>query len=381
MLLLSYVNADGPKYYITSEGHNFIRFVVAFLFVSRVTMALDRFNEARGHLGKLYQESRELVQYVCSMTAKYQDEKSKEYRAELTYRSMLFLRTAVGILDYETTHTPNWKVPELNGVELDYVLNNMLFHPQNKHYAMLKPCEYEENLRVPILIGLLLRKSIVEHATRLPKPLEIQAELQLCSSVDACISAYTGLRKFKSTPVPFPLIQMARTFLFLYLFTVPLIFVKDKSSVYAHCFAIFLMTYGFMGLEVIAIALDNPFGDDPIDFKSLAMAHTAFEDTYLTVMDIDGQEWADFLRYRMNDNLTERLNTEQSWLLARKDRFADLMMGNTVYKRESEAALAQSLLQDEQQVRLAREAAENKKKKQGRFHFKNPRKSPRSSNL
>ncbi|CAB9518082.1 Zinc finger, RAN-binding domain containing 2 [Seminavis robusta] len=380
VLLLSYINADGPIVYISGQGHKFIRFVVAFLFVSRVTMALQRFNEARGHLGQLYRESRELVQYLCTLTAKYQDEKSREYRAELTYRSMLFLRTAVGILDYHTTGLPNWKVPELNGVELDYVLNNLLYHPQNAHYAMLPRCEFEENIRVPLLIGLLLRKSIIEHTKRLPKPLAMPEENKLFAAVDSCVTAYSGLRKFKSTPVPFPLIQMARTFLFLYIFTVPLVFVKDESSIYAHCFAIFLMTYGFMGLEMIAIALDNPFGDDPIDFKSLALAHTAFEDTYLTVLDIDGREWADFLRYRMNDNVGDRLNTEQTWLLSSQDRFANLMVGNTLYKRESEAAQAHALVLDAQ-IRLAREAEEKKKKEKGFFHFRNPmaKKSPRNA--
>jgi predicted membrane chloride channel (bestrophin family) len=70
-----------------------------------------------------------------------------------------------------------------------------------------------------------------------------------------------------TTPVPFPLIQMTRTFLFLYIFTVPFVFLSDDSSTFAHCFTIFLLTYGFMGLEVVSIELDNPFGDDPNDFK------------------------------------------------------------------------------------------------------------------
>jgi len=179
---------------------------------------------------------------------------------QVTYRSMLFLRTAMGILDYPTSGIPNWKCPELNGVELDYVLNNLLYHPQNTHYAMLPRCEYEENMRVPILVGALLRKSIIEHCKRLPIPLEVPQEMKLLSSVDQCVSAFSGIRKFNSTPVPFPLIQMSRTFLFLYLYTVPFVFLPDNSSVYAHCFAIFLLTYGFMGLETVAIALDDPFG-------------------------------------------------------------------------------------------------------------------------
>jgi predicted membrane chloride channel (bestrophin family) len=77
------------------------------------------------------------------------------------------------------------------------------------------------------------------------------------------------------------------------------------------------MTYGFMSLEVEAIELDDPFGDDPNDFDNSAMAMTAFEDTYLTIRDIDGPDWVDTLRTRMFDkNDTERLTMEQSWLLA-----------------------------------------------------------------
>jgi hypothetical protein len=65
----------------------------------------------------------------------------------------------------------------------------------------------------------------------------------------------------------------------------------------------------------------------------LALAHTAFEDTYLMINDVDGVDWADFLRYRMNDDINDRLSTEQSWLLASKERFADLMVGKTEFKR------------------------------------------------
>lgn len=128
---------------------------------------------------------------------------------------MLFLRTSMAILNYQTDGIPNWKIPELNGVELDYVMNNLLFHPQNRQYAILSRSEYEENTRVPILVALLLRKSIVEHAKRLPKPLPVPQELNLLKSADACIAGFTGLRKFQSTPVPFPLVQMARVSLML----------------------------------------------------------------------------------------------------------------------------------------------------------------------
>lgn len=139
---------------------------------------------------------------------------------------------------------------------------------------------------------------------------------------------------------------------------------SDTSSDAAHVFAVFLLTYGFVGLEMVAIELDNPFGDDPNDFNNAyvyiyfdmrsndcvfarsiclrvclffltgtclglyldmcmggwadnsAMAMVAYEDIYLTILSIDGPEWTDKLRMRMYDpNNKEPLPTEQTWLL------------------------------------------------------------------
>lgn len=48
------------------------------------------------------------------------------------------------------------------------------------------------------------------------------------------------------------------------------------------------------------------------------MALTAFEDTYLTLRDIDGSDTIDELRLRMQDrNKTEFLSSERSWLMSK----------------------------------------------------------------
>lgn len=122
-------------------------------------------------------------------------------------------------------------------------------------------------MRVPIHVAYLLRKSIHSQGKRLRQPLVVAQENKLLSSVDSFSGGYYGIRKFLTTPVPFPLIQMARTFVFLYLFTVPFVLLADKSSNVAHCLTVFLMTYGFLGLEVVAIELDDPFGKMMVDVK------------------------------------------------------------------------------------------------------------------
>lgn len=46
---------------------------------------------------------------------------------------------------------------------------------------------------------------------------------------------------------------MARTVVFIYVFTVPFVLVQDSSSNFAHCFMVFVLTFGFVGLELCAI--------------------------------------------------------------------------------------------------------------------------------
>jgi predicted membrane chloride channel (bestrophin family) len=110
---------------------------------------------------------------------------------------------------------------------------------------------------------------------------------------------------------------MARTIVFLYVFTVPFVLLSDESGLAAHCFMVFILTFGFVGLACVAIEIDNPFGDDPNDFDHNAMATMTYEDIYLAILDVDGPEWTDKLRARMQNethSVTQDATTELSWL-------------------------------------------------------------------
>jgi hypothetical protein len=119
-------------------------------------------------------------------------------------------------------------------------------------------------------------------------------------------------------------------------------------------------------LERTSFAAFSPFLLLLVTFRCLALARTAFEDTYLTILDIDGAEWADFLRYRMNGDINERMQTEQSWLVSGRQRFSLLMQGDTEYKRELEANAQQekdNLIQTQREADARR--IEKGKKKPG----------------
>ena len=119
--------------------------------------------------------------------------------------------------------------------------------------------------------------------------------LCLFLTISPTVSKFS-VRTFLTTPIPFPLVQMSRTFLFAYVFTVPFALLSDKSSIVAHCCEVFILTFGFVGLELVAIELDNPFGNDENDFDNLGLAKASIEDAYLTVLDVDGKDYAWTLR-------------------------------------------------------------------------------------
>lgn len=43
-------------------------------------------------------------------------------------------------------------------------------------------------------------------------------------------------------------------------FLLPLVLMEDASSVLAHSFVVFFVTFAFCGLELVAIEVDDPFG-------------------------------------------------------------------------------------------------------------------------
>jgi len=313
---------------ISDKGHSFMNLMVAFLIVARVTINIGRYNEARGYLGDMYRETRALMQNVVVLSDQLDNDQVKEWRNLVAYRSNVLLRTAMAVIDYsDPPHLACWELKELSEEEKVEIQKYIFCDTGNNQGGMSRwkhghesTTLYEENMRVPIRMAFKLRQALRLHKQIFvgDNQIEVPQELRLMANVDAFLSGYFGIRKFLTTPFPFPLVQMARTFLFFYVFTVPFALLSDTSGVYAHCVTIFILTYGFMGLEYVSIELDNPFGIDDNDFDNLGMAYTTFEDTYLTILNIDGPKWRDELRLKMNENISldnQTFSDEQSLLL------------------------------------------------------------------
>lgn len=68
---------------------------------------------------------------------------------------------------------------------------------------------------------------------------------------------------------------MTRTFLIIWVFTLPMALANDIDKLTPLIFVIFFLTYGFVGLELICIEMDDPYGDDPNDFNVQALTEVS----------------------------------------------------------------------------------------------------------
>lgn len=269
MALLEYLLiCKGIDLNISDAGHGFLSLVMAFLLVSRVTTSLARYDAAREYLEVMNKSCRQLIHTVAVYSSADSSISAKEWRNEVSYRALLLLRTAQAVIDFADGGIAVSELPELTGSERLDVQKHL---PCDSHWLHESRTDYEENLRIPIRLSYLLRKSIRSQEVRVKPPIPVIAEGDMYAFVNAFMDGYHGITKLLTTPVPFPLIQMTSTFLWFYIFTVPFALLSaDDSSLYAavaHCLVTFALTFGFVGMDLISAQLDDPFGMDENDFK------------------------------------------------------------------------------------------------------------------
>jgi len=121
----------------------------------------------------------------------------------------------------------------------------------------------------PLLFSLFLRTTIITNRDYLEIPLIPHYEMKLLSYVEDFVNSYHSLMCINATQFPFPIVQMCQTLLWLWVLTLPFALRDDYTSpdkIVQNIVLIILLTYGFIGLEMVSIELDEPFGDDLNDF-------------------------------------------------------------------------------------------------------------------
>jgi hypothetical protein len=85
---------------------------------------------------------------------------------------------------------------------------------------------------------------------------------------------------------------------FAYVFTLPFALLSPDLNLKGIqiIFLVAIMTYGFVGCELLFVELDDPFAEDPNDLPLAEEARAAMEDIALSLYYADGKEAAVRLR-------------------------------------------------------------------------------------
>lgn len=266
------------------QGHMFMSTMVSVLMVTRSRIAYSRYMAARGLLSAVMKSCRELVQYLVTFTRYETTSAAIHWRGKVSSCTVDLLFHLVDLLQMEDKVT-------LHEMQSSFYADER----RRKNYTAI-PHRNKNNdkydndplqHRNPLSMAIHLRSAIASHVKHLSRPLEANQELRLLSCTSDFVSANHGLVKLITTPFPFPLVQMTRTSLFVWVFTLPFALMSNRVGAFAYLLTFFL-TYGFIGLELVSIELDDPFGNDANDINVMALVNVVLDDILVCLEDIDG---------------------------------------------------------------------------------------------
>ena len=329
----------GTDLTVNPSGHKYMAPLMSFLLVTRLKITFDCYMSQSKNLQALYKSCRDLVATLCLLSANDTGKRAKQWRQDVAYSSLVLLRVAIGVLEFRSSHEDPWLLPEMAQENSDevakYSFKDHHIESSLRDRTSLSSRQDEENTEMPSLKRRLAHvedceRKILEEASRAVFVLawnvrrEIMKqrdgtwfrsrsavwqhpcneETKLLDFVAEFLTAFSGLYKTITTPMPMPLVQMNKIFLFVWLFTLPLTLCHTEmshiiDSPVVTMIVVFMTTFGFMGLEFVSMELSDPFGNDPSDFDDLGHAQLAMEDCYICIYRLDGKAWAKALRKRL----------------------------------------------------------------------------------
>lgn len=331
-LLLLYLLSIGIDLTVSEWGHEFMSVLASFLLITKFNLTLGVYYEMQSNLLKIGRATRQIAMLACCLTKQQQNQKEAAvWRSEVAFRALVLLSATSTMLtkvnDLDAWEAPGVSIEELGPlVLLDPESTNTSYekHELSQIPRHINPRQYEAghslpsdlNLRVPTVLAHQLCQAI----TSFPQLDSMQVK-QLTDQVELFLEGFHGIRVYLNIPLPFSMIQMARIFLVLYVFTMPFaILSADLKLADAQVvLLVFIMTYGFMGLEIVSTNLDDPFGSDPSDLPVIEQMKELMEDVMLMISQVDGLDAAMRLRGRITGKPAPRrsndLATEEDGLL------------------------------------------------------------------
>lgn len=301
---------------VSEWGHEFMSVLASFLLITKFNLTLGVYYEMQTNLMKMTRSIRQIVMLACSLTMQQKSQKAAAaYRSDVAYRALVLFSATSTMLtkanDLNAWEAPGVSISELGSLKLlddsdainsSYNQQRLTQHPKDVH-----PRQYEAgyslpsdlNLRVPTILAHQLIQAIAAPSDSINLD-SIQVK-QLTDQVELFLEGFHGIRVYLTIPLPYSMVQMSRIFLILYVFTMPFAILSADLKLLDGqvILLVFIMTYGFMGLELVSTSLDDPFGSDPSDLPVISMMNELNEDIFLMISRTDGLDAALRLRDKM----------------------------------------------------------------------------------
>lgn len=234
----------GIRITFSGQAHALMSLIVSYLVVSKVYLSLERYMLSRSWAGHCLTSLRELNQLVLTFSEGQSAVEARIWRREAREKIMDLLQSTIRVVTDEE--------------KAIYLARNV-------------PPETDDD---PFLYAQTLRSHLYHGCYVLPIDLHVLERCKMIDQLNVFLNAYRELLRLAATPLPFTMIQMGRTFLFLWVFSMPFALVGIVDEIVSVLVFIFFLTYGYIGLEFVSMKLLHPFGDSGNDIDILGIGES-----------------------------------------------------------------------------------------------------------
>ena len=221
---------------------SFLGIVLSILLVFRTNSAYDRWWEGRKQWGALVNHCRNLATQVHAVFP-HEDRKTRKEVAALIANFCI-----------------SFKEHLRQGVKLEELVQ---VSPE-----MLE--EYKTKTHVPNWISFQIQEKM-EHAHKAGVVTDAQ-HINIRHNVNALLDILGACERIKKTPIPFSYAVYIKIFIVAYSLLLPFALVSEYS--YFTIPILMLVFFAFIGLELMAEEIEEPFGLDCNDLPTSTIAHT-----------------------------------------------------------------------------------------------------------
>jgi len=256
----------------TDDAHNVVGVALGFMLVFRVDLAYERYYDAKGTLGAIYNGIRNLnvafavyireskpdeIGYSAKRSAELKNEVAEDRSELLRMTNLMYTFMRQALREYRLGYPGEGLPSDEEVLQFDRMGR---FTSGDKPYPLFKEGEYEKVKSIgtynrPNWVAARMQ-AIVEHHRRTGVISE-RASFEIYHQLEEVLSAFKNCERVISTPIPYTYLHMVQYILFFFVYSAPFVF--SANFQYITPFPSAVVSIGFYGIAEMGRAMQDPF--------------------------------------------------------------------------------------------------------------------------